>query len=86
MSGDRKGGAPVTGNRTTTAASGGPRIGAVRHRLFVDGAGGPPSVATRVVPVADWFGDARGLYQVIVEIGGVRAGSLFRATGGRAET
>lgn len=48
------------------------RPGAVRHRLFVDGADGPPAVATRVVPLEDWFGDRRGFYQVIVEIGGVR--------------
>lgn len=44
----------------------------VRHRLFVDGGEHPPRVATRVVPLADWFGDGRGCYQVIVEIDGVR--------------
>lgn len=47
--------------------------GRVRHRLFVDGGERPPRVATRIVPLADWFGDGRGCYQVVVEIDGVRA-------------
>ena len=56
---------------------------AVRHRLFVDGGDGPPSVATRVVPVEDWFGDGRGFYQVIVKIDGVRVADRLSSGGGR---
>jgi hypothetical protein len=60
------------------------RPGAVRQpALFVDGADGPPAVATRVVPLEDWFGDGRGFYQVIVEIGGVRVVDRLSPGAGR---